>query len=58
MSFVLHDDGAVCDLVSMADVSDFERDQVAPTQLAVDAQIEERKFDTDTYRQRAGHPQR
>ena len=41
---MLHDDGAGCHLLSMADVSDFECDQVAATQLAVDAQIEEGKF--------------
>lgn len=44
LSFVLHHSRACRDLVSMADISDFECDQVTAAQLAVDAQIEERKL--------------
>jgi hypothetical protein len=41
---VLHHDGAACYLVAMTNVPDLERDQIAPAELAVDTQVEERKF--------------
>ena len=44
LGLVLHDDGPRCHLVSMAHVPDFEGDEVASSQLAVDAQVKEREF--------------
>lgn len=44
LGLVLHDSGAGCHLVAMADFSDFECDQVAPAQLTVYAQVKERQF--------------
>ena len=44
LGLVLHDDGACRNLVAMADIPDFESDEVASAKLAVDAQVEERKF--------------
>lgn len=44
LGLALHDDGACRHLVAMADVPDFEAYQVASAWLAVDAQVEERKF--------------
>jgi hypothetical protein len=44
LGFLLHDDGAARHLVTMAYVANFECDQVTPTQLAIDAQIEKCKF--------------
>ena len=41
---VLHDDRACGHLVAVAHVPDFEGDEIASAQLAVDAQIEEREF--------------
>jgi hypothetical protein len=44
LRLVLDDDGARRHLVAMAHVSDFEADQVASAQLAVDAEVEQRQF--------------
>jgi hypothetical protein len=44
LCLVLHDRCAGGHLVAMADVSNFEPDEVTPTQLAVDPQIEEGEF--------------
>jgi hypothetical protein len=41
---VLHDNGTRRHLVSMAHIPDFEGDEVASSQLAVDAEVEERQF--------------
>jgi hypothetical protein len=44
LGLVLHDDGARCDLIAVADVADPQCDEVATPELAVDAQVEERQL--------------
>jgi hypothetical protein len=57
LGLVLQDDGARGNLVPMTNISDLQSDEIAPTQLAVDAQVEERELahpvlhlETDTER--------
>ena len=44
LSLVLHDDGAGRHLIAVAHVPYLEGDEIASTQLAVDAKVEERQF--------------
>jgi hypothetical protein len=44
LGLVLHDDGARRHLVTMTNVSNLQGNEVAATQLAVDAQVEQREL--------------
>jgi hypothetical protein len=44
MSLLLHDDRPIGYAITVADVPDSQLDEVAGTQLAVHAQIEQREF--------------
>jgi hypothetical protein len=41
---VLHDDVTRCQLIAVTHVSDLQSNQIATPELAIDAQVEERKF--------------
>jgi hypothetical protein len=44
LSLVLHHDSARCNLLTVADVPNFEGNEVTTTKLAVDAKVEESKL--------------
>jgi hypothetical protein len=54
---LLRDDCSSRDLVAVADIADFELDEVAATQFAVDAEVEQREL-SDTVRHLEANSQR
>ena len=44
LGFMQHHDGARCQLIPMAEVADLEGYEVAPSQFAVDAKVEQGEF--------------
>jgi len=44
LRLVLHDDGARCHLVAVTDVPHFQADEVTASQLAIDAEVEQRQL--------------